>query len=96
MIAAKYLQRITARSKNVSSLQNKGNRILASISTESPRSARAMNDGSLATNILTRPFSAPAAAYNQTVEVFPSIVIESDGTLSAQGPFAESQAQVSD
>jgi len=93
MIAAKYLQRITARSKNVSSLQNKGNRILASISTESPRSARAMNDGSLATNILTRLFSAPAAAYNQTVEVFPSIVIESDGTLSAQGPFAESQAQ---
>ena len=42
-----------------------------------------------------RYFSAPAAAYNQTVDVFPSIVIGSDGALSAQGPFAESQAQVS-
>lgn len=42
-----------------------------------------------------RSFSAPAAAYNQTVDVFPSIVIGSDGALSAQGPFAESQAQVS-
>lgn len=40
-----------------------------------------------------RYFSAPAAAYNQTVVVFPSIVIGSDGALSAQGPFAESQAQ---
>jgi hypothetical protein len=42
-----------------------------------------------------RTFSAPAAAYNQTVDIFPSIVIGSDGALSAQGPFAESQAQVS-
>lgn len=43
----------------------------------------------------SRLFSAPAAAYNQTVDVFPSIVIGSDGNLSAQGPFAESQAHVS-
>jgi hypothetical protein len=47
-------------------------------------------------NTTSRMFSAPAAAYNQTVDTFPSIVIGSDGTLSAQGPFAESQAQVSD
>lgn len=37
--------------------------------------------------------SSPAAAYNQTVDVFPSIVITSDGSISAQGPFAEAQAQ---
>jgi hypothetical protein len=42
-----------------------------------------------------KSLSTASAAYNQTVEAFPSIVIGSDGNLSAQGPFAESQAQVS-
>ena len=48
-------------------------------------------------NKLSRSLSTvtPTAAYNQTVNAFPSIVIQSDGNLSAQGPFAESQAQVS-
>lgn len=39
--------------------------------------------------------SSPAAAYNQTVDAFPSIVIGSNGKISPQGPFAEAQAQVS-
>jgi hypothetical protein len=38
--------------------------------------------------------STPTAAYNQRVDTFPSIVIGSDGLISAQGPFAEAQAQV--
>jgi len=38
--------------------------------------------------------SAPAgAAYGQTVDDFPSIVIGSDGLITPQGPFAEAQAQ---
>jgi|AntRauTorckE5430_2_1112549.scaffolds.fasta_scaffold62183_1 hypothetical protein len=95
MIAAQQcLQRMKAGRVNVAFLQNKANRILSSISTESSSSAWVMNDGSA--KISTRLFSAPAAAYNQTVDIFPSIVIGSDGVLSAQGPFAESQAQVSD
>ena len=56
---------------------------------------------------VTRPFqnwhemsiryssTSPSAAYNQTVDAFPSIVIGSNGMISPQGPFAEAQAQVS-
>lgn len=47
------------------------------------------------TNKPIKSLSTASAAYNQTVEAFPSIVIGSDGNLSARGPFAESQAQVS-
>jgi len=96
MLAAKGLQRIRVGSINVSSLQNKANRILASISVtdSSSTGTLVMHDGPMA-KFSTRLFSAPAAAYHQTVDVFPSILIGSDGSLSAQGPFAESQAQVS-
>lgn len=34
-----------------------------------------------------------AAAYSQSVDTFPSIVIGADGLISPQGPFAEAQAQ---
>lgn len=37
--------------------------------------------------------SAPAAAYNQSVDTFPSIVIGPGGLISPQGSFAEAQAQ---
>lgn len=40
--------------------------------------------------------STPSAAYNQSVDAFPSIVIGSNGMISPQGPFAEAQAQVSE
>uniref|UniRef100_A0A7S3VE79 quinolinate synthase n=1 Tax=Chaetoceros debilis TaxID=122233 RepID=A0A7S3VE79_9STRA len=43
--------------------------------------------------IQSRFMSSPSAAYSQTVDVFPSIVIEAGGNISAQGPFAEAQAQ---
>lgn len=94
MLAAKGLQRMRVGSFNVSSLQNKANRILASISVtdSSSTGTLVMHDGPMA-KLSTRLFSAPAAAYHQTVDVFPSILIGSDGSLSAQGPFAESQAQ---
>ena len=42
----------------------------------------------------TRNASSPSAAYNQTIESFPSIVIGADGLISPQGSFAEAQAQV--
>ena len=41
-----------------------------------------------------RNASAPSAAYNQTVDAFPSIIIGPNGLISPQGPFAEAQAQV--
>jgi hypothetical protein len=93
MFAARTLQRFQTGSRNVSTIQKKATKIFASISlTES----KSRSDINAMTNLTSRLFSAPAAAYNQTVDTFPSIVIGSDGNLSAQGPFAESQAQVSD
>lgn len=41
-----------------------------------------------------RNASVPSAAYNQTVDAFPSIIIGPNGLISPQGPFAEAQAQV--
>ena len=38
--------------------------------------------------------SSPAAAYNQSIDTFPSIIIGADGLISPRGPFAEAQAQV--
>ena len=81
------LQRCRVGSRRLTSIQNRGMNILASISSRDTPPASTPTATS-------RLFSAPAAAYNQTVDVFPSIVIGSDGSFSAQGPFAESQAQV--
>ena len=69
-------------SRNVFSLRNRATNIFALTSSAESQSN-------------TRLYSAPAAAYNQSVDVFPSIVIGADGLLSARGPFAEAQAQVS-
>ena len=38
--------------------------------------------------------SSAAAAFSQSVDTFPSIVIGANGLISPQGPFAEAQAQV--
>lgn len=39
--------------------------------------------------------STAAASYDQSVDIFPSIVIGPNKSILPQGPFAEAQAQVS-
>eukprot|EP01083_Nonionella_stella_P068290 181222_1 len=55
--------------------------------------ARSASAARLSPSNRSRFMSSPSAAYSQTVDVFPSIVIEAGGNISAQGPFAEAQAQ---
>ncbi len=94
MFLARNLQRLQkGGSCNASIIQQKATKILGVISTPETilKSGETRPGGP---NMTARLFSAPAAAYNQTVDAFPSIVIGANGNLSAQGPFAESQAQV--
>ena len=48
------------------------------------------------THLSHRSFSSASAtaAYNQSVDEFPSLVIGSNGNLTPKGSFAEAQAQV--
>ena len=39
--------------------------------------------------------TAATAAYDQSVDVFPSLIIGANGSIDPQGSFAEAQAQVS-
>ena len=39
--------------------------------------------------------STATAAYDQLVDVFPSLIIGANGSIAPQGSFAEAQAQVS-
>ena len=39
--------------------------------------------------------TAATAAYDQSVDVFPSLIIGANGSIEPQGSFAEAQAQVS-
>lgn len=102
MLTAKSLARLGAQSRRWSWIRPtliESNRTLYSTIASTNPTALDLKDwakceASARTNQLSsRFFSAPAAAYSQTVDAFPSIVIGSDGVLTAQGPFAESQAQ---
>jgi len=44
--------------------------------------------------VRTKSTAVAAAAYDQSVDSFPSIVIGPNGTIIPQGTFAEAQAQV--
>lgn len=61
--------------------------------SSSPLAASALEARSASSPSQARYMSSPSAAYNQSVDIFPSIVIEAGGNISAQGPFAEAQAQ---
>jgi len=39
--------------------------------------------------------AAATSAYDQSVDVFPSLIIGANGAIEPQGSFAEAQAQVS-
>lgn len=43
----------------------------------------------------TMSTAAATAAYDQSVDVFPSLIIGANGSIAPQGSFAEAQAQVS-
>ena len=43
----------------------------------------------------TMSTATATAAYDQLVDVFPSLIIGANGSIAPQGPFAEAQAQVS-
>ena len=58
--------------------------------------SQAARDSGLQPSDLRRTMSTAAtAAYDQSVDVFPSLIIGANGSIEPLGSFAEAQAQVS-